>query len=601
MATIGRHVIYNYKLVLNVIEMYIISMYIATIPNRNSPPAVLLRESYREGGRVKNRTLANLSKLPAHIIEALRRMLKGERLMAPEEAFEIERTLPHGHVAAVLGMLRKLRLPGIISSRANRLRDLVVSMIVSRVIHPMSKLATALGLKKETAFSSLGELLGLEEVEDREMYQAMDWLLGRKEWIESKLAERHLQQGSPVLYDMTAVYFEGRKCRLAKLMNNGKGKKNKLQIGIGLLTNHEGCPVAVQVFSGDVGDPSTLKSQLQKLRQQFGLKEIILVADRGTLTEARIEAELRLDEDLDWITALRAPAIKELIEQKRFAPELFDDWGIAEIHSEDYPGERLIVCKNPILAQERSKKRQALLQATGAELGKVKQATEREKWRLKGADQIGLRVGKVLNRFKMAKHFILDISDESLQYRRNEEKIKTESLLDGFYIVRTSVKANKMGAEEVVKAYKGLSWVERAFRSLKAIDLKVRPVFHWLETRVRAHVFTCMLAYYVEWHMRRVLAPILYDDEDKHRGEERRKSVVAPAVRSDGAKRKAATKRTEEGEPVHSFRTLFSDLATLAKNRVNTKLAPGPSFPMYTNPTPFQQKVFKLLGFSYRM
>jgi transposase len=403
------------------------------------------------------------------------------------------------------------------------------------------------------------------------------------------------------LYDMTAVYFEGRKCRLAKLMNNGKGKKNKLQIGIGLLTNHEGCPVAVQVFSGDVGDPSTLKSQLQKLRQQFGLKEIILVADRGTLTEARIEAELRLDEDLDWITALRAPAIKELIEQKRFAPELFDDWGIAEIHSEDYPGERLIVCKNPILAQERSKKRQALLQATGAELGKVKQATEREKWRLKGADQIGLRVGKVLNRFKMAKHFILDISDESLQYRRNEEKIKTESLLDGFYIVRTSVKANKMGAEEVVKAYKGLSWVERAFRSLKAIDLKVRPVFHWLETRVRAHVFTCMLAYYVEWHMRRVLAPILYDDEDKHRGEERRKSVVAPAVRSDGAKRKAATKRTEEGEPVHSFRTLFSDLATLAKNRVNTKLAPGPSFPMYTNPTPFQQKVFKLLGFSYRM
>ena len=601
MATIGRHVIYNYKLVLNVIEMYIISMYIATIPNRNSPPAVLLRESYREGGRVKSRTLANLSKLPAHIIEALRRMLKGERLVAPEEVFEIERTLPHGHVAAVLGMLRKLKLPGIISSRANRLRDLVVSMIVSRVIHPMSKLATALGLKKETAFSSLGELLGLEEVEDREMYQAMDWLLGRKEWIESKLAERHLQQGSPVLYDMTAVYFEGRKCRLAKLMNNGKGKKNKLQIGIGLLTNHEGCPVAVQVFSGDVGDPSTLKSQLQKLRQQFGLKEIILVADRGTLTEARIEAELRLDEDLDWITALRAPAIKELIEQKRFAPELFDDWGIAEIHSEDYPGERLIVCKNPILAQERSKKRQALLQATGAELGKVKQATEREKWRLKGADQIGLRVGKVLNRFKMAKHFILDISDESLQYRRNEEKIKTESLLDGFYIVRTSVKANKMGAEEVVKAYKGLSWVERAFRSLKAIDLKVRPVFHWLETRVRAHVFTCMLAYYVEWHMRRVLAPILYDDEDKHRGEERRKSVVAPAVRSDGAKRKAATKRTEEGEPVHSFRTLFSDLATLAKNRVNTKLAPGPSFPMYTNPTPFQQKVFKLLGFSYRM
>lgn len=576
-------------------------MYIATIPNRNSPPAVLLRESYREGGRVKNRTLANLSKLPAHIIEALKRMLKGQRLVAPEEVFEIERTLPHGHVAAVLGTLRKLKLPGIISSRAHRLRDLVVAMIVSRVIHPMSKLATALGLKGETAFSSLGELLGLEEVEDREMYQAMDWLLGRKEWIESKLAERHLQPGSPVLYDMTAVYFEGRKCKLAKLRNNGKGKKNKLQIGIGLLTNREGCPVAVQVFPGNVGDPSTLKSQLEKLRQQFGLKEIILVADRGTLTEARIEAELRLDEDLDWITALRAPAIKELIEQKRFAPELFDDWGIAEIHSEDYPGERLIVCKNPILARERSKKRQELLQATEAELDKVKVATEREKWRLKGADKIGLRVGKVLNRFKMAKHFILDISDESLQYRRNEEKIEAESLLDGFYIVRTSVDASTMGAEEAVKAYKGLSWVERAFRSLKSIDLKVRPVFHWLETRVRAHVFHCMLGYYVEWHMRRALAPLLYDDEDKHRAEERRKSAVAPAVRSDGAKRKAATKRTEDDEPVHSFRSLFLDLATLAKQRANTKLASGPSFTMYTNPTAFQQKVFKLLGFSYRM
>ncbi|KKM07052.1 hypothetical protein LCGC14_1737790 [marine sediment metagenome] len=581
--------------------LYIVSMYIATIPNRNSPPAVLLRESYREGGRVKNRTLANLTKLPAHIIEGLRRMLKGERLVAPEEVFEIERTLPHGHIAAVLGTLRKLKLPGIISSRGHRLQDLVVSMIVSRVIHPMSKLATALGLKGETAFSSLGELLGLEEVEDREMYRAMDWLLGRKEWIESKLAERHLQQGSPVLYDVTAVYFEGRKCKLAKLMNNGKGKKNKLQIGIGLLTNREGCPVGVQVFSGNLGDPSTLKSQLQKLRQQFGLKKIILVADRGTLTDARIEAELRLDEDLDWITALRAPAIKELIEQKSFAPELFDDWGIAEIHSGDYPGERLIVCKNPILAQKRSKKRQELLQATEAELGKVKEATEREKWRLKGADQIGLRVGKVLNRFKMAKHFILDISDESLQYRRNEDKIKAESLLDGFYIVRTSVKVNKMGADEVVKAYKDLSWVERAFRSLKTVDLKVRPVFHWLETRVRAHVFLCMLGYYVEWHMRRALAPLLYDDEDKQHAEERRKSVVAPAVSSDGAKRKAATKRTEEDEPVHSFRTLFQDLATLAKNWVNTKLAPGPSFPMYTNPTPFQEKVFKLLGFSYRM
>jgi len=576
-------------------------MYITEVPNRNSPPAVLLRESYREEGQVKNRTLANLSKLPPETIEGLRRVLKGETLVAPEEAFDIERTLPHGHVAAVLGTLRKLKLQTLIGSRGSRMRDLVVSMIVSRVIHPMSKLATAQGMKKDTAFTSLGEILGLEGVEDREMYEAMDWLLARKERIERKLADRHLKEGSLVLYDVTAIYFEGRKCTLAKLRNNGKGKKNKLQIGVGLLTNREGCPVGIEVFPGNIGDPTTLKSQVRKVRERFGIKKMVLVADRGTLTEARIQAELKSDEDLDWITALRAPAIKELIEQNRFEPELFDDWGIAEISSEEYPGERLIVCKNPILAKERSWKRKELLRATEAELEKVREATKREKWRLKGADRIGLRVGKIINRYKMAKHFILDIADESFHYRRKEDNVKKEALLDGFYIIRTSVNAEQMGAEEVVKAYKGLSWVERAFRCMKTIDLKVRPVFHRLADRVRSHVFSCMLAYYVEWHMRRELAPLLFDDEEKQRAEAKRVTVVAPAVRSDVAKYKARTKRTKEGESVHSFRTLLMDLATLAKNWVRMKNKGGSSFPMYTTPTPFQKRVFELLGVSHRL
>ncbi len=576
-------------------------MYITEVPNRNSPPAILLRESYREEGKVKNHTLANLSKLPPETIEGLRRVLKGETLVAPEEAFEIERTLPHGHVAAVLGTLRKLKLQTLIGSRRSRMRDLVVSMIVSRVIHPMSKLATAQGMKKDTAFTSLGEILGLEGVEDREMYAAMDWLLARKERIERKLADRHLKEGSLVLYDLTAIYFEGRECTLAKLRNNGKGKKNKLQIGVGLLTNREGCPVGIEVFPGNIGDPTTLKSQIRKVRERFGIKKIVLVADRGTLTEARIQAELKSDEDLDWITALRAPAIKELIEQNRFEPELFDDWGIAEISSEEYPGERLIVCKNPILAKERSWKREELLRATEAELEKVREATKREKWILKGADRIGLRVGKIINRYKMAKHFILDIADESFYYRRNEDKVKKESLLDGFYIVRTSVNAEQMGAEEVVKAYKGLSWVERAFRCMKTIDLKVRPVFHRLADRVRSHVFSCMLAYYVEWHMRRELAPLLFDDEEKQSAEAKRVTVVAPAVRSDVAKYKARTKRTKQGEPVHSFCTLLMDLATLAKNWVRMKNKGGSSFPMYTTPTPFQKRVFELLGVSHRL
>jgi transposase len=433
------------------------------------------------------------------------------------------------------------------------------------------------------------------------MYEAMDWLLARKERIERKLADRHLKEGSLVLYDVTAIYFEGRKCTLAKLRNNGKGKKNKLQIGVGLLTNREGCPVGIEVFPGNIGDPTTLKSQVRKVRERFGIKKMVLVADRGTLTEARIQAELKSDEDLDWITALRAPAIKELIEQNRFEPELFDDWGIAEISSEEYPGERLIVCKNPILAKERSWKREELLRATEAELEKVREATKREKWRLKGADRIGLRVGKIINRYKMAKHFILDIADESFHYRRKEDNVKKEALLDGFYIIRTSVNAEQMGAEEVVKAYKGLSWVERAFRCMKTIDLKVRPVFHRLADRVRSHVFSCMLAYYVEWHMRRELAPLLFDDEEKQRAEAKRVTVVAPAVRSDVAKYKARTKRTKEGESVHSFRTLLMDLATLAKNWVRMKNKGGSSFPMYTTPTPFQKRVFELLGVSHRL
>jgi len=575
-------------------------MYIAVVPNRSSPPAILLRESFREGRQVKSRTLANLSRWPPGQVETLRRVLRGETLVAPEEAFEIVRTRPHGHVAAVLGTLRRLGLDRLVAAQPSRERDLAVAMIVARVLDPRSKLATARGLGDETLFSSLGEVLGVEAADEDALYQAMDWLLPRQPRIEAALAKRHLGDGALVLYDVTSTYFEGRTCPLAQLGHGRDGKPGKLQIVFGLLTDAEGCPVAVEVFEGNTADPKTLAAQIQKVRTRFGLTRVVFVGDRGLLTEARIREELRPIEGLAWITALRAPAIRKLVEGGALQLSLFDEQDLAEITSPEYPGERLIVCRNPLLAQERARKREDLLRATERELAKIAAATTRPRRPLRGQTPIALRVGRVLGQFKMRKHFRIEITDSTFHFERDAGRLAQEAALDGIYVIRTSVPADTLAPEATVRAYKQLAAIERAFRSFKRIDLNVHPIHHRLADRVRAHVFLCMLAYYVEWHMRRALAPMLFDDDDPVGAEAQRASVVRPARRSPRARRKAQTKRTEDGMPVHSFQTLLEDLATVAKNRVRPKGAGAVTFDMITTPTPLQQRAFDLLGVSHR-
>lgn len=573
-------------------------MFIARIPNRKSPPAILLRQGYREGGKVRTRTLANLSHLPPEQIDMLRRVFKGEKLVGLEDVFQVMRTRPHGHVAAVDGMLRRLGLHTIVSKERTRQRDLVEGMVVARIIDPRSKLATARGLGSETLFTSLGEVLGIEDAQVEDLYKAMDWLLTRQAWIEKSLARRHLKDGSLVLYDLTSTYFEGRSCPLAQLGHSRDGKKDKLQIEFGLLCNMDGCPVAVEVFDGNISDPKTLGPQVVKLKERFGLKRIVVVGDRGMITEARIREDLRPVEGISWITTLRAPAIRKLIEQGAVQLSLFDQRDLAQISHPDYPGERLIVCKNPLLAQERARKREDLLQATQKQLDKIVERTSRTKCRLHGKDMIGMGVGKVLGKYKVAKHFIIEITEDSFSYRRNELSIEAETALDGLYVVRTNVPEKELSAEDTVLAYKSLSVAERAFRSFKSVDLKVRPIHHRLADRVRAHVFLCMLAYYVEWHMRKALAPLLFDDDDKACAKAQRASVVSPAQRSMRAKNKAFRKRTEEGLPVHSFQTLMQDLSTIAKNRIQRSTNESVMFDQVTCPTPYQQKVFSLLGVS---
>jgi len=570
-------------------------MYIATIPNRTSPPAILLRAGYREEGKVKTRTLANITHWPPEKIEALRQLLSGKSLIPASGAFEIQRSLPHGHVVAVFGTMRRIGLDCIIASRRTRQRELVVAMIVARIIDPCSKLATARGLGKETAFSTLGEMLDVESADEDDLYEAMDWLLVRQAAIEAKMAKRHLSEGTLVLYDVTSTYFEGRTCPLAKFGHNRDGKKNKPQIVFGLLCNVEGCPVAVEVFDGDTGDPSTLATQIQKLRKRFRLNRVVMVGDRGMLTDTRIQKELKPVGGLDWITALRGSTLKQLVESGDLQLSLFDEQDMAEITSEQYPGERLIVCKNPFLACERTRKREELLQATENELNKIVEATQRVKRRLKGSDKIGIRVGKVMGKFKMAKNFRIKITDDSFQYERDTARIAQEAALDGIYIIRTSLPAETMNTENTVRAYKNLSVVERAFKSFKTMDLNVRPIHHRLANRVRSHVFLCMLAYYVEWHMRKSLAPILFDDDNKSAGDALRSSVVAPAQRSHRAQRKASTKRTDNMMPVHSFQTLLKDLATIAKNRIKPKMKGAIPFEQITQPTSLQKKILHLL------
>jgi hypothetical protein len=468
-------------------------------------------------------------------------------------------------------------------------------------MEPRSKLATAQGLDPETLHSSLGQVLGLESADEDDLYAAMDWLLPRQARLEAALARRHLGEGTLVLCDVTSTYFEGRRCPLARLGHSRDGKKGKLQIVIGLLTNAEGCPVAVEVFAGNTGDPKTLGPQVRKLRERFALSRLVLVGDRGMITAARIRQDLKPVEGLDWITALRAPAIRKLVEGGSLQLGLFDERDLAEIHAPDYPGERLIACRNPALAAERTRKRQELLEATERELEKVAKATRRSRSPLRGRERIALRVGKVLGRFKVGKHFRLSITDSAFRFERNEARIAKEAALDGIYIIRTSVKQETLSAEEAVRSYKSLSLVERAFRSLKTVDLHVRPIHHHLERRVRAHVLLCMLAYYVEWHMRRALAPILFDDHDKPAGDRLRASIVAPAQRSPEAQRKARGRRTETGEPVQSFQGLLRDLATIVKNRNRVQRAGGLEFEVITTPTPHQQRAFDLLGVSHRL
>lgn len=576
-------------------------MYIAVVPNRSSPPAILLREGYRQGGKVKSRTLANLSHWPAQKIEALRRVLRGEGVVSPEDAFEIVRTRPHGHVAAVLGTLRRLGLERLIAAKCSPERERVLAMICARVLAPGSKLATARELNCETLTSTLGECLGLGSANEDELYEAMDWLLERQGRIENRLAERHLEGGTFILYDVTSTYFEGRKCPLARFGYSRDGKRDKLQIVFGLLTNDKGCPVAVEVFEGNTADPKTLASQVRKIRERFGLERMVVVGDRGMITSARIREDLGPSAGIDWITALRAGAISQLVDSGSLQLGLFDTRDLAEITDSAYPGERLVVCRNPLLAEERSRKRQDLLRATERELGKIAVSTRRAKNALRGKAAIALRVGRVLGRFKMKKHFRLEITDDTFRYERNQERIDREAALDGIYVIRTSVSPELLSAEQAVRSYKSLAAVERAFRSLKTVDLKVRPIHHHLADRVRAHVFLCMLAYYVEWHMHERLSAMLFDDDDKPQAERLRTSVVSPAQRSRKALAKARTKRTKDGGPVHSFQTLLQDLATVAKNRVRTKAGGDATFDVITTPTALQQRAFDSLGVSHRM
>jgi transposase len=558
----------------------------------------LLRRSYREDGKVKHETLGNLSHLPPNAIDAVRRALRGEELVSVDDAFECVRSLPHGHVSAVLAMLRKLGLDKVLLSRRCRERDLIVALIVSRIVSPGSKLATSRAISADSAQTSLGELLGIEDATEDDLYAAMDWLLPRQARIETELARRHLHR-TLVLYDVTSSYFEGRHCPLARLGYSRDGKRGKLQIVIGLLCDPDGCPVAVEVFEGNTADPATVASQIEKLRGRFGLERIVMVGDRGMLTEARIREELRPMEGLSWISALRAPALRKLIEQGAVQPSLFDERDLAAVTSPDFPGERLIVCLNPLLAAERARKREALLQGTEHEFEKIARATRRKRNPLRGADRIGLRVGRVRDKYKVGKHFEISITDDGFGYARKQAQIRGEAAMDGLYVVRTDVPEDELSDAHVVRTYKSLSVVERAFRTLKTIDLKVRPIHHHTADRVRAHVFLCMLSYYVEWHMRRALAPLLFDDDDKPAGEAQRASVVQKAERSPAARAKATTRRTEDGFVVHSFRDLIAQLGTIVQNRVRRPgAAPDATFTMTTRPTPHQRRALDLLGVS---
>jgi transposase len=588
---ICSHVICDIALDSIVYLCIIAPMYIETVPNRNSPPAILLREGWREGKRTRKRTLANLSDWPASKIETLRRLLRDETLVSPDDLLETGRTLPHGHVQAILGTIRRLGLDSVIASKPCRERDLVVAMIAERLIHPCSKLATT----RHWHATTLAEELGVEDADEDELYGAMDWLLERKERIEKKLAGRHLADGAIVLYDVTSSYYEGRTCPWARHGHDRDGQKGLPIIVYGLMADSEGRPIAVEVYAGNTGDPKTVADQVHKLRERFGLSRVVMVGDRGMLTQPQID-KLKEHPGLGWITALRSVAIRKLVDEGALQLSLFDEKNLAEITSKDYPGERLMVCFNPLLAEERRRKRQELLEATGEELGKLAAAVARRKKKPMTSAEIGIKAGKVLGRHKVGKHFSLKIGEGTFQWARRPETIEKEARLDGFYVIRTSESRERLSSEDAVRTYKSLSRVERAFRCLKGIDLLVRPIRHRSEDRVPAHIFLCMLAYYVEWHMRQALAPILFEDEELEL-ERKCRDPILPAKPSESVKMKKLTHRTEDGLPVHDFTSLMSDLAS--RSRVTYKLASKGidlAFKQVPEPTPLQRRAYELLG-----
>src|SRR6266536_1471078 len=545
-------------------------MYVARIPNRGSPPAILLRESYRAGGKVRNRTLANLSRWPEEKIDALSRVLKGlPPQAAPEGAFEIVRSLPHGHVAAVLGTLGALGLQEVIDPLPSRARDLVCAMVAAQVIDPSSKLACARGLRSETATSSLGQVLSCSACDEH------------------------------VLYDVSSAAFEGRTCPLGAIGHPKDGVRGRLQIVYGLLATNQGIPIAVEVFKGNTGDPATLSSQVKKLKERFSLSHVCVVGDRGMLTKARLEHDVRPAE-LDFITALRAPQITALVQAEALQLSLFDETDLFEIAHPDYPGERLVACKNPFLAQQRARKREELLAATQAELQKIAAAVTRQRRPLRGKDKIALRVGRVINRRKVAKHFVVEIGEESFSFRKDEQKIAAEAALDGIYVLRTSLEEEVLEAAGVVSSYKALANVERVFRGFNT-DLDIRPIRHRTAERVRTHVFLRMLSYYVTWHMNNRLAPMLFTDDDAEAAKAARTSPVAPARRSEKALKKIHTKRTADDQPVHSLTSLLADLATICLNKIEPTEHGLPPFNVITTPTPIQRRAFELLGVSHRL
>ena len=564
-------------------------MYIATIPNRTSPPAILLREGYREGGKVKNRTLANLSKLPPEAIDALRLVLKGHNLVSTDELFEIveDGSPSHGHVEAVMIAMQRLGFAGLVSSKKSRQRDLVVAMVAARILNPQSKLATT----RWWGSTTLPDMLGVGNAGEDDLYEAMDWLLERQDKIEKKLAKRHLQEGGLALYDLTSSYFEGVTCPLAAFGYNRDKKKGKLQVNYGLLTNEQGVPVAVSVFKGNSGDPKTLMPQVDKMRKQFGIRKFVLVGDRGMITQKQVD-ELRDIEDVDWVSALRPGAIRKLVEGGWIQMGLFDERGLFELVHPDWPGERLVACRNAKLAELRKAKREELLDATAMELDKVRRMVSHG--RLKDKAKIGVRVGRVFNKYKMAKHYVLHIEDDSFDFEVDQEAVDAEAALDGIYVIRTSADEDTMNTDRTVRNYKLLSNVEQAFRCLKSVDLMVRPIRHRLENRVRAHIFLTVLAYYVQWHMIEAWRPMLFADEDQEAKKSR--DPVAPAKRSEDALNKAASKILDDGSPVHSFRTLLSHLGDIVRNTCRCPNAGNDeTFYKTTSPNAKQLQALELL------